>query len=239
MKRVGLVSIIIPVFNGEEFLAAALASIREQDYASSEIIVVDDGSTDGTGKLVRGLGTDICYLYQGNAGPAAARNRGLAAAQGDLIAFLDADDWWPYDSLSRRVSCLVDDPQRSGVIGYTQLMIGAGSAAPVGDYSPWGAPQATLNLGGVLIQHNAFSRVGGFDETQAYAEDAEWLLRAREAGLRFAVQRTVTLMARRHSGNMTNRLAPSLRFLAQALHHSLARRRAAANLALADFEECR
>jgi glycosyltransferase involved in cell wall biosynthesis len=231
------ISVIVPVYNGERYLAEAVASVRRQDQPAHEIIVVDDGSTDGTAGLIRSLGADLRAIHQPNAGPAAARNRGLGAAKGELIAFLDADDWWPDASLSRRVACLLRHPDLIGVIGATQVMLVA-DGDPAGSPRPWGAPQPTLNLGGALIRREAFARVGAFDEAQAYAEDAEWLLRAREAGLRFGLQGAVALMARRHAGNMTNQIQPSTSFLARALHRSLTRRRAGCLAAIADLEEC-
>ena len=100
-----LLSVIMPVYNGAEFLAEAVASIVAQAYQPLEIIVVDDGSTDETATIVQSLGGEIRYLYQFNQGPAAARNAGLALAQGDLIAFLDVDDLWPADKLAQQMAC--------------------------------------------------------------------------------------------------------------------------------------
>lgn len=220
-------SVIIPVYNGERYLAEAIRSVRAQTLRPLEIIVVDDGSTDATPQVIADLavtsGVPVCAIRQPNCGPAAARNRGLELAQGDLIAFLDADDWWPETSLSRRADCLLRHPELAGVIGATQLMVEV-TDAPGRPPAPWGVPQPSLNLGGALIRRSAFDQVGVFDEAFAYAEDADWLLRAREAGLRFGVHPAVALMARRHANNMTNQTEPSGAYLAQALRRSLARR---------------
>lgn len=87
-----LVSIVIPVYNGADFIARSLASCLAQTYSKIEILVVDDGSADETASIVESMGDPVRLLRQQNAGPAAARNQGVALAQGDLIHFLDADD---------------------------------------------------------------------------------------------------------------------------------------------------
>src|SRR5712692_4526575 len=89
-----LISCIVPVFNGERYLGETLDSILAQTYRPLEIIVVDDGSTDGTPAVANGYSEFIRYLWQANAGEAAARDQGLKVAQGELMAFLDADDLW-------------------------------------------------------------------------------------------------------------------------------------------------
>src|SRR5437588_5735159 len=88
-----LVSIIMPVYNGACFLAPALQSILDQQYRSFELIVVDDGSVDDTAKIVQAM-AGVRYFHQSNQGVATARNKGLAVAKGEYIAFLDADDLW-------------------------------------------------------------------------------------------------------------------------------------------------
>ena len=98
-----LVSCIVPVFNGERYLAEALDSILAQTYRPVDLIVVDDGSTDGTAQVAAGYGERITYLYQENSGPAAARNKGIDAAQGEFVAFLDADDVWHEEKLARQM----------------------------------------------------------------------------------------------------------------------------------------
>ena len=97
------ISCVIPCYNGERFLGAALDSVIAQTLPPAEIIVVDDGSTDGsTADVAANYGSRVTYLRQDNAGPAAARNRGLACARGDFVAFLDADDLWHQDKLARQ-----------------------------------------------------------------------------------------------------------------------------------------
>ncbi|HKV36457.1 MAG TPA: glycosyltransferase family A protein, partial [Pyrinomonadaceae bacterium] len=113
-----LVSVIIPVFNGERFLREAVQSVLDQGDSSVEIIVVDDGSTDGTETVARSL--PVRYLHQTNQGPAAARNRGIEHAQGSLLAFADADDLWPVNKLELQLPCLLRDPKIDIVLGRIQ-----------------------------------------------------------------------------------------------------------------------
>jgi len=104
-----LVSVIIPAFNCASFIRDALRSVSEQSYPSVELLVIDDGSTDETPYIVQSQ-PGVRYLRQDNRGPSAARNAGIAAARGDYIAFLDADDLWMPDKLARQVSLLQQYP---------------------------------------------------------------------------------------------------------------------------------
>ncbi|HFQ90111.1 MAG TPA: glycosyltransferase family 2 protein, partial [Desulfobulbus sp.] len=92
------ISVIIPTWNRVGFLEKAIGSVLAQTRPCDELIVVDDGSSDGTADLVRTMasiaGREINYIFQENRGAAAARNRGIAAASGELLCFLDSDDWW-------------------------------------------------------------------------------------------------------------------------------------------------
>jgi glycosyltransferase involved in cell wall biosynthesis len=103
-------SVIIPVYNGEAFVARAIESVLAQTWPAHEIIVVDDGSTDRTSQAVGGFGDRVRYLRQENAGVSAARNRGAAMASGDWLAFLDADDWYYPDRLRWHAEWIASDP---------------------------------------------------------------------------------------------------------------------------------
>jgi glycosyltransferase involved in cell wall biosynthesis len=111
------ISVIIPVYNGAAFLEEAVESIRRQKVPVGEIVVVDDGSTDESVAIASRLGSDIRILSQANAGPAAARNRGIEMARHDVIAFLDADDLWPDDKLELQLPLLLEDPSVDMVLG--------------------------------------------------------------------------------------------------------------------------
>ena len=89
-----LVSVIVPAYNRAGFILDALASAYDQDYSPMEVVVVDDGSTDDTRDVVESFECPVRYVYQEHAGVSPARNRGLAEAKGELIAFLDSDDVW-------------------------------------------------------------------------------------------------------------------------------------------------
>jgi len=105
-----LVSVVIPSYNMEAFTPLTVESVLAQDYPNIEIIVVDDGSTDGSVASLRRFGDRIRVLEQKNAGACAARNRGLAESKGEFIAFLDCDDLWERNKLSRCVEALMAEP---------------------------------------------------------------------------------------------------------------------------------
>jgi GT2 family glycosyltransferase len=101
------ISVVIPAYNAEKSISRTIKSVLTQSRRPDEIIVVDDGSTDQTAQRIKEFGSDVCYIYQENAGPSVARNRGIEAAAGEWIAFLDADDEWLPERLSRQAELLV------------------------------------------------------------------------------------------------------------------------------------
>ena len=104
------VSVILPVHNGERYLADALQSVLEQTRPPDQIVVVDDGSIDRSAQIIKGFGAafEVIYLFQEKKGPAAARNSGLERATGDLVAFLDCDDLWAPGHLEQALTVLLD-----------------------------------------------------------------------------------------------------------------------------------
>ncbi len=197
------VSVIVPVYNGEQFLAEAVASVRAQNYAPLEIIIVDDGSTDGTAEVARGLGDDIQYVYQPNAGPAAARNRGVRLARGELIAFQDADDLWVDDKLAWQLALLAQHPAAQGVLGQSQrVQLDAdGMLSPLPGVL--GAPRLQPLLHTALFRGKIFNRVGLLDETLRCGEDLDWYLRALEQDIALITHPETVLLYRQHQANLT------------------------------------
>jgi glycosyltransferase involved in cell wall biosynthesis len=221
MEKKGIrVSVIIPVYNGETFLAQSIESVFHQGYRPYEVIVVDDGSTDGTKGIVDAFKGGIRYIFQKNRGPAAARNRGLKSASGDVIAFLDSDDAWPGNKLEIQVGCLMDNPDIEVLLGGIELL-GAGEVLP----SPSERIHYGINLGCALIKRSAFEKVGYFDEELTYSEDHDWFLRAKEIGIEMAIKPKTTLYYRRHPDSITRRADPRNYQLPHILKNSIDRRR--------------
>jgi len=227
-----LVSVVIPVFNGERFLREAVESVLEavhvldQQYSDVEIIIVDDGSTDGTETVARSFPEPVRYLRQANQGPAAARNRGIEHAQGSLIAFTDADDLWPAVKLELQLPYLLDDPAIEIVLGRIQQVCLSGTVAGQTQAEEFAEPVFSVNLGSAVIRKSLFERVGLFDETMRYSEDVDWFMRAREAGAAIKTIDAVTLFYRQHAQNMTRGKSTAELNVLKALKRSLDRRRA-------------
>lgn len=206
-----LISVIVPVFNGESYLGEALASIRAQDHRPLEILVIDDGSTDRTAGIAKGL-DDVRYHRQERSGPGAARNRGVDLAKAGLLTFLDADDVWLPGKLSRQIAAL--EGETEAVFTHAIQFRGDEQSEARAGYFP----------GTMLIRRAAFLRVGYFAVDHSVRETFEWHARAIEAGLRYRLLPDVLYRRRIHS---TNRgiTEPNLRGYLEVLKASLDRRR--------------
>ncbi len=220
-----LVSVVMPVHDGERFLGEAIDSVLEQTYDPVEVIVVDDGSRDASAAIARER--PVVYLHQPNRGVAAARNAGLAAARGDLIGFLDQDDLWLPHKLEAQVAYLLERPGVDMVISPFEVLLEPG-AQPLSWYRPdWGMEvQLVVQLGALLAWRGAVDRVGSFDTRYAIASDTDWILRARDAGIVLDTALEVCMRYRMHDDNGSRdqeRLDAEVR---AAYRESVARKRA-------------
>jgi glycosyltransferase involved in cell wall biosynthesis len=191
------VSVIIPVYRGERFLAQAIESALAQTYRDIELIVVDDGSPDRSEESIAAHFGDprLTYIRQDNRGVAAARNHGIRASAGQLIAFLDQDDVWLPDKLGRQVAALADHPAAMLVHGYQAYIDATGARIPYA--ADWvadleGACFRDLflrNRIGILtavVRRECFDAVGPFNESIPGADDYElWLRIARQFPIAF------------------------------------------------------
>lgn len=203
------VSVVIPAYNGERYIIAAVESVLQQTYQHFEMIVVDDGSTDGTAAVLSPYCDRIRYVQQSNQGVASARNRGLQLAQGELIAFLDQDDIWLPDKLLLQVACLEVKSQVGMVHSGWQRVDQDGEK--ISNIEPWhNAPKLDLHewlqwmpvlLSAMLFRLDWIERVGGFDSEFKQACDVDLIQRLALATCQTAWVRQVVVLYRQHSCN--------------------------------------
>jgi glycosyltransferase involved in cell wall biosynthesis len=176
-----MVSVIITTYNRRRFLAGALASVLGQDYADKEIIVVDDGSTDGSRLEAEGL--PVTYVWKENGGVSSARNAGIGRARGDYIAFLDADDLWKKGKLRAQMEAMA---QGGYAVSYTDeiwLMNGRriNQKKRHAKYSGFiyerCLPLCIVSPSSALVKREVFDEVGLFDESLPVCEDYDMWLR--------------------------------------------------------------
>jgi glycosyltransferase involved in cell wall biosynthesis len=221
-----LVSVVIAVRDGERYLAEAIESVRRQTHAPVELIVVDDGSVDGSAAIATAYGTGLRYLHQAPAGLAAARNCGTEVANGAFLAFLDADDVWLEDKLRGQLAALAARPDVDAVFGHLEQFVSPELPADVqARLRPRDVRLAALSPCTMLIRTPAYRRVGGFDPRWTVGEFLDWLLKARELGLRTEMLPTVVLRRRIHRENMGVRERAARGDYARILQAALARRR--------------
>jgi glycosyltransferase involved in cell wall biosynthesis len=195
-----LISVIIPVYNRERYLAEAIESVLAQTYPAIELIVVDDGSTDRSAEMAQRY--PLTYHFQPNGGMSAARNAGVALATGQFLAFLDSDDIWVADKLSKQMAAFEADPTLEAVFGYAQNF-----------YSPEldeafrqrircpEQPIAAHTAPGMLIEKSAFWRIGLFDTNLKTTADVSWYVFASEQQLRQTTLPDVVFHRRLHETN--------------------------------------
>lgn len=231
------ISVIIPTYNSVAYLADALLSVWQQSYQPLEILVIDDGSTDTTPTVVaefqqrmndgaaHGQSAQLRYYYQPNAGPAAARNRGVHLSQGNLLAFLDADDWWHPQKLEQQVARLTAEPTLGYVLSHMFVHLETATTWPISlNQTHYQNDPVCLLPSALLVQRPIFAQVGAFDEQYRYSDDADWFLRAKDAAIPFTVVPEPLVYKRIHSHNLSHSPTMSQETL-RAFHASIQRQR--------------
>jgi glycosyltransferase involved in cell wall biosynthesis len=230
-----LVSVMIGAYNAAPYLGEAIQSVLAQDYEPLELIVVDDGSTDGTADVARGF-AQVKVIQQANGGNGAARNRAVENAAGELYAFLDADDRFTPGKLTLQKAALDADPGLDMVFGHVREFLSpeldeetrASLRPPAPEPMPWTAP----NL--MLIRRESFERVGPFTTAVRVGVTVDWFARAAEAGLRHTILPQVVLERRLHTQNNGLRERASRSQYVEVIRQAMERRRAAADAAQAE-----
>ncbi|MBN1315744.1 MAG: glycosyltransferase [Anaerolineales bacterium] len=223
--NISLVSVIIPVFNQGRYISQAIESVLAQTCSNYEIIVVDDGSTDDTRRVLEPYLDRITTIYQENQGSSVARNNGLEIAQGRFVVFLDADDTFLPDKLACQVAIANQDPSL-GVVHSGWRMVDQ-SGEIVKEVEPWlNAPCLDLetwlwwrpvSLGASLIRRDWLERVGGFDPDLRLAQDTDLMLRLALKGCKMAWFRQPTLCYRQHDSNKTRNVPMHVGYVWQVL----------------------
>jgi glycosyltransferase involved in cell wall biosynthesis len=240
-----LVSVVLPVRDGERFLAEAIESVLGQEYERLELIVVDGWSTDRSAEIARSY-PRVRYLLQSTPSPEGEGSRGLAdawnqaigLARGSLVAFISSDDRWTPDKLRQQVERMVREPELAYTIAHFRFFLEPGHPVPRGfdpgllDRDLVGRIPETL-----VARRETFESVGDFRTSYAAAHDVDWFLRAQEANLPMAIEDGVLLHKRVHDQNVSSNVAVNTPALFDILRDSLARRGAAARDAGPELEE--
>ncbi len=204
MTKPDLISCIVPVFNGERYLAEALDSILAQTWRPLEVIVVDDGSTDGSAAVAAGYGAEVSYLYQANAGPSAARNLGMDVARGDFIAFLDADDLWHKEKLARQMARFEARPELDLCSTHVENFWSPDVKREEDRLGDSGLAKTQPGATHAIVARRAlFDRIGPFDAALMHRDAMEWLSRAVDAGAVMETLPDVLVFRRLHRDNMS------------------------------------
>ena len=193
------ISVTIPAHNAEAFLRDAVESVLQQ-ATPLELIIVNDGSSDGTASVIASYGERVRAIHQEQRGLGAARNRGIQASRGQWIAFLDADDRWTPDKLRRQAAVLAARNDIDMVFGHCiEFTTSASNGRWIARREPFPAYSACA----MLVRRACFDRVGGFFESGKVGEFIDWYSRARESGAKAVMLEEVVFQRRVHDFNMT------------------------------------
>jgi glycosyltransferase involved in cell wall biosynthesis len=230
MSEASSVSAVIPVYNGEQYVAEAITSVLEQTLPVLECIVVDDGSTDDTAAVVQALGAGVTYIWQENAGVSIARNRGAALATSDLVAFLDHDDAWLPDKIERQLDAMTDTQvtmticatlqvdARGEILGEHRMRVVQDLVVGMLTFDGTEVPSCSSTG---LIRRLDFQRLGGFDPRLGTSADWDLLLNVALRGkLRYVDEPLVRY--RVHGSNMSRNVSSTERDMRYAFKKAFA-----------------
>jgi glycosyltransferase involved in cell wall biosynthesis len=215
------VSVIIPTYNCEKYIAKAVESVLQQQDCSYEVIIIDDGSTDNTREVLAPLSNFIRYIRQDNQGVAVARNHGIAMAKGSFIAFLDADDYFLPGKLAAQAAMFAKRPNLGIVHSGWQRVDSQGRKLI--EICPWeNVPQLDLENwlrwkpvlpSAMMFRREWLEYVGGFDPRFPPAEDTDLVLRLAVKGCQSIWLRQITVCYRQHDQSAMHRGLPQARSL--------------------------
>jgi glycosyltransferase involved in cell wall biosynthesis len=224
------VSVVIPTYNCAHYLAQAIESVFSQTYSNCELIVVDDGSTDDTRQVLQQYGDRLQALYQSNQGVAVARNCGIQAAQGEWIAFLDADDFFLPKKLAVQMAIAEANPHLGIIHSGWQRVNSEGEVLMI--VEPWQqVPQLNLESwlrwkpvlpSAMLFQRQWLEQAGGFNPQFPPAEDTELVLRLALMGCQAEWARQVTVSYRQHQDSAMHKGLPQAKSLTAVINHFFA-----------------
>jgi glycosyltransferase involved in cell wall biosynthesis len=224
MTSLPLISVIIPTWNYGRFLAEAINSVLAQDWPEMEVVIADDASTDETQSVVDSFRDRVVSVRRPErGGTAAARNSGFNQSRGELVCFLDSDDFMVAQSLSSLAGALARHPEAGAAYGLVaQVQQEAFSRATTDPGSVLAGAVPCWMAGGMLIRRTSFLKVGLQDESLHASEFVAWVTTAKDAGLVFHHQPVLSLLRRIHGENKmlhsTNIGADYTRFLRDHLH---------------------
>lgn len=218
------VSVIIPVYNGESFLAEAIKSVFDQEYKNLECLVIDDGSKDSSAAIAKKF-EQVIYIYQENAGVAAARNHGVQKASGDYLAFLDADDIWNSEKLNIQINYMEENPDIDYSLTKHSLFLAEGlSEVPLWVRTSHFEKEMIAYLpSSLIVRRKAFEIIGNFDESYRIADDSDWFLRARDAGVKLGIVEKNLLRKRIHPQCLTSQTEVTRKEMMKSIKASLER----------------
>jgi glycosyltransferase involved in cell wall biosynthesis len=220
------VSVIIPVYNGELYLGEAIESVISQSLRPSEIIVIDDGSTDRS-KLIAKKYSEVHYFYQTNKGTASSRNLGINKSKGNFLAFLDQDDTWETKKLELQINAFQKNKNLDIVFGHLQQFYSPELQEEIKMkiYCP-GHPEPGYLPSAMLIKRDSFFEVGMFETKWKIGEWTNWFVRATEIGLKTEMLSDILVRRRIHNENKGILKRDERTEYVQILKASLDRRRA-------------
>jgi len=220
-----LVSVIVAVSNGARYLAQALESVLSQTYRRIELIVVDDGSVDNSDKIAQSR-EEVRYISQHNTGLAVARNTGVNAAQGELIAFIDQDDLWTPNKLDSQVDYLLQNPEIQYVNAWVRLFVEPGSSLRPGYTEDFlGRVHVGRTPGTLVARKSLFDLVGMFSGDFSIACDVEWFKRANDYNIPMHIIPEVLLYKRIHNNNLSSDVTTNRRELFSVIRRTIGQRR--------------
>ena len=203
-----LVSVIIPTYNGQRWLPESAQSVLSQTYANLELIIIDDGSQDGTRDIVESLcrkDSRVRAIYKANGGVATARNTGIAATQGKYVSLLDQDDLFEPSKIEHQTAYLERHPETDLVYGQYLVTDDVGRILKRQPAIPhitfrelW--ESCSIHLGASLICKSTLEAVGRLNEKVGWADDIDLVLRIAKRG-KIAFQEGVVFRHRRHGKN--------------------------------------